>query len=171
VVTQFNHPREVTDESASAVDALLSAGVVVNNQSVLLRGVNDDPDVLASLQSRLVGIGVNPYYVFQCRPVKRVKSSFQVTLSRAYRIVEDAKARLDGHSKRFKFVMSHRSGKIEVVGVMGDWIYFRYHQAKDPDDMGRFFRRRLTPGAGWLDELAERASDESTLDTHGVALS
>jgi len=170
VVTQFNHPREITDQSTAALDALMRSGVVINNQSVLLKDVNDDSEVLAELQRRLVSVGVNPYYVFQCRPVKRVKSTFQVPLARAYRIVEDAKARLDGHAKRFKFVMSHRTGKIEVVGTMNGWMYFRYHQAKDPADIGRFFRRVLVPGAGWLDDLGERPGEPATGDGLGVAV-
>ena len=168
VVTQFNHPREITERSTLAVAALIRSRVIVSNQAVLLKGVNDDPEVLAELQRQLVRIGVGPYYVFQCRPVKRVKSSFQVPLARAYRIVEEAKAQLDGHSKRFKFVMSHRTGKIEVVGIMNDYVYLRYHQAKDPHDIGRFFRRRLTPGAGWLDDLGERQKEPATGDTTGM---
>ncbi len=171
VVTQFNHPREITERSTLAVAALIRSGVMVSNQAVLLKGVNDDPDILAELQSRLVGIGVSPYYVFQCRPVKRVKSSFQIPLARAYRIVEEAKAQLDGHSKRFKFVMSHRTGKIEVVGIMNDYVYLRYHQAKDPDDIGRFFRRSLTPGAGWLDDLGEKQKEPATGDSSGLVAS
>jgi KamA family protein len=170
VVTQFNHPREVTEQSTSAVDALIRSGVIVSNQAVLLKGVNNDPDVLAELQRRLVRIGVSPYYVFQCRPVKRVKSSFQVPLARAYRIVEEAKAMLDGHSKNFKFVMSHRTGKIEIVGIVNDEVYLRYHQAKDQEDIGRFFKRTLTPGAGWLDDLGEKQKEPEPgafFPTHG----
>ena len=170
VVTQFNHPREITKESTAAVAALIDSGVVISNQAVLLRGVNDDPRVLTELQRGLVGAGVNPYYVFQCRPVARVKSAFQVPLARAYEIVEEAKAELDGHSKRFKFVMSHRTGKIEVVGIMDGYVYMRYHQAKNPGNMGKFFRRRLTPGAGWLDDLGERPIDPATGDTAGLVV-
>ncbi len=155
VVTQFNHPREITEQSTAAIDALIRSGVVISNQAVLLRGVNDDSDVLADLQRGLVRIGVNPYYVFQCRPVRRVQTTFQISLGRAYRIIEQAKARLDGHSKQFRFVMSHRTGKIEIVGVRNDEIYLRYHQAKNPDDIGRFFVRRLPPGAGWLHDLGD----------------
>ena len=153
VVTQFNHPKEITKESADAIDALMCSDVVVNNQTVLLHGVNDNPEILAELQNKLVGIGVNPYYVFQCRPVKRVKSHFQVPLYKGYEIVEDAKKKLNGHSKRFKYIMSHQTGKIEIVGIMDEYIYFKYHQAKDYDDIGKFFKRKLNKTAGWLDEL------------------
>jgi lysine 2,3-aminomutase len=153
VVTQFNHPREITQKATEAVDSLIRASVIVNNQAVLLRGVNDDPDTLAELQNKLVSIGVNPYYVFQCRPVKRVKNYFQVPLYRGYEIVEAAKKKLNGHSKRFKYIMSHQRGKIEIVGIMDGYIYFKYHQAKAPEDLGTFFKRKLNKTAGWLDEL------------------
>jgi len=153
VVTQFNHPREITQDSVAAVESLICSDVIVNNQTVLLRGVNDNPETLAELQNKLVGIGVNPYYVFQCRPVKRVKSQFQVPLYKGYKIVEDAKKLLNGHSKRFKYIMSHLSGKIEMVGIRDDYIYFKYHQAKDYDNIGKLFKNRLNKTAGWLDEL------------------
>ncbi len=153
VVTQFNHPREIAERSIYAIDRLLSAGVSVNNQAVLLKGVNDEPETLAELLNRLVAIGVSPYYVFQCRPVKHVKHNFQVPLYRGYEIVESAKRRLNGFSKRFKFIMSHQTGKIEIVGIIGDEIYLKYHQARDPQNVGKFFKRKLNRTAGWLDEL------------------
>jgi len=153
VVTQFNHPREITAEATGAVSRLIRAGVIVDNQTVLLKGVNDDPETLAELQNKLVSIGVIPYYLFQCRPVKRVKSYFQVPLYKGYEIVEAAKERLNGHSKRFKYMMSHRTGKIEIVGVMDDYIYFKYHQAHVPANIGKFFKRKINKTAGWLDEL------------------
>jgi lysine 2,3-aminomutase len=153
VVTQFNHPRELTPSAVSAVDRLLGAGLVVSNQAILLKGVNDEPGTLTDLLRRLVGIGVSPYYVFQCRPVKCVKRRFQVPLAGGYRIIENAKRMLDGPSKCFRYVMSHRSGKIEIVGISGDYIYLKYHQARDASNLGRFFKRRLTEGAGWLNDL------------------
>lgn len=154
VVTHFNHPREITDKAIGAVDELLKAGVVISNQAVLLKGVNDHPDVLAELQNKLVGSGIVPYYVFQCRPVKRVKRQFQVSLYRGYNIVEEAKKKLSGHGKRFKYIMSHRTGKIEIIGLDEDCIYFKYHQAKDSRDMGKFFKRKLDKKACWLDDLS-----------------
>ena len=152
IVTHFNHPREITQEATDAVGALINSGVIVDNQTVLLKGVNDDPTIMAELLNRLVGIGINPYYIFQCRPVKRVKSNFQVPLKRGYEIVEEAKKLLNGHSKRFRYVMSHRTGKIEIVGLTEDEFYFKYHQAKEKD-IGRFFSKPMNETAGWLDDL------------------
>lgn len=155
VVTQFNHPNEITEDSIAAIDRLMSAGVVVNNQTVLLKGVNDDPAVLSNLQSGLVSIGVNPYYVFQCRPVARVKKTFQVPIYDGYRIVEDAKKLLSGHSKRFRYIMSHHTGKIEILGILDGRFLFKYHQAKDSSNQGRIFTREVDKTATWLDELVE----------------
>jgi len=153
VQTQFNHPKEITEKTTAAVNSLTRAGVTVNNQTVLLKGVNDDPETLAELQNGLVGIGVDPYYVFQCRPVKRVKNNFQVTLRRGYEIVEDAKRMLSGPAKRFKYVMSHKTGKIEIVGASENHMYFKYHQAKNPNNIGKFFKREVGETTGWLDTL------------------
>ena len=153
IVTHFNHPHEVTPQSIGAVDNLLEAGVLVSNQTVLLRGVNDNSDTLATLMDRLVGIGVMPYYVFQCRPVKRVKHHFQVPLCEGVRIVEKAKASCNGLSKRFKYIMSHITGKLEILGIMHGEIYFKYHEAKDRENLGVMFKCQVNQDAGWLDDL------------------
>ncbi|MEM2099436.1 MAG: KamA family radical SAM protein [Candidatus Bathyarchaeia archaeon] len=161
VVTHFNHPREITPQSVKAVSNLIKAGVLLSNQTVLLRGVNDDPATLATLMKGLVSIGVTPYYVFQCRPVRRVKHYFQVPICEGVRIVEEAKASCDGHSKRFKYVMSHRTGKIEILGIMGGDIYFKYHEAKDKAKLGIIFKRRVDENAGWLDDFSGEDNDRS----------
>ena len=153
VVTQFNHPREITPQSIRAVSNLIESGVMLSNQTVLLRGVNDDQETLANLMDDLVSIGVTPYYVFQCRPVKRVKHHFQVPICEGVRIVEKAKAKGNGHSKRFKYVMSHITGKIEILGIMNGDVYFKYHEAKDRKNLGVMFRRRVDENAGWLDDF------------------
>ena len=161
VVTQFNHPREITSQSIGAVSKLVDSGVLLSNQTVLLKGVNDDPDILASLMNKLVGIGVTPYYVFQCRPVKRVKSHFQVPLCRGARIVEKAKAKCNGQSKRFKYIMSHRTGKIEILGIFDGKIFFKYHEAKDRENLGLMFNLPADEKAAWLDDFAENASSNN----------
>jgi lysine 2,3-aminomutase len=68
--TQFNHPRELTPESAAACDRLLRAGVPVSNQSVLLRGINDNVETQTKLCNGLLKIKVRPYYLFQCDEVQ-----------------------------------------------------------------------------------------------------
>ena len=153
VVTQFNHPREITPQSIRAINNLIQSGLILSNQTVLLRGVNDTPDTLSSLMDSLVSIGVNPYYVFQCRPVKRVKNHFQVPICEGVRIVEKTKAKGNGLAKRFKYIMSHITGKIEILGILRDEIYFKYHEAKDRKHLGIMFKRRVNETAGWLDDF------------------
>ena len=153
IVTQFNHPREITKQSTKAVDNLIKAGVIMNNQTVLLKGVNDNPMTIVKLQNSLVSIGVNPYYLFQCRPVKRVKQNFQVPLHRAIEIVEETKKHCNGLSKRFRFIMSHRTGKIEILGIFDGEIYFKYHQAKNRNKIGKIFKRPIDENDGWIEDL------------------
>ena len=67
--TQFNHAREITGESAAACERLLTAGIPVSNQSVLLKGVNDNYETMRDLLYGLARISVRPYYLFQMDPV------------------------------------------------------------------------------------------------------
>ncbi len=153
ITTQFNHPKEITKKSIAAITALSRSNLTINNQTVLLKDINDDPNILANLQAKLVSVGINPYYIFQCRPVKRIKTSFQIPLKKSYAIIEEASKKLDGLSKRFNYVMSHRTGKIEITGIMGNYIYFKYHQARNPKNIGKCFKKKINNEAGWLDDL------------------
>ena len=150
ITTQFNHPKEITPESIAAINKLLDAGIIINNQTVLLKGVNDNSAVMAELQSLLTKIGVVPYYIFQCRPGKRIASNFQVPLYRACDIIEETRSTLDGFSKRFRFIMSHKIGKIEILGRIGELLYFKYHQSKNKQLRGKMFHRKLQKNDCWL---------------------
>ena len=150
-VTQFNHPREITKESSAAVHALKKIGLSVYNQTVLLKGINDDVSTLSKLFSLLTTIGCRQYYVFQCRPVKGVKNRFQLPLSEGVQIVEQAKALQSGAAKNFKFCLSHPRGKIEILGIFeNDKLLFKFHEAKDQSECGKIFTLNLPPQAGWL---------------------
>ena len=155
IVTHFNHPREITEQSIQAVKLLREAGLIVRNQTVLMRSVNDDAQVLAELMRKLTSIGVVPYYIFQCRPVTGVGTQFQVPLAEGYQIVETARASLNGQAKCFRFVMSHPTGKIELVGpaegASVSRMIFKYNQAKAPEDLGRVFICELKEGQAWLE--------------------
>ena len=95
VNTHFNHPAELTPRAARACERLVDAGIPVGNQTVLLRGVNDDPDTLETLFRGLVRIRVRPYYLLQCDPV-RGAGHFRVPLARGRRIERTLRARLSG---------------------------------------------------------------------------
>jgi len=115
VNTQFNHPNEVTEASARAVDRLIRHGICVNNQSVLLRGVNDDPEIIKTLCRKLVKIKVRPYYLFQCDQVEGAEH-FRTRISKGIEIMEN----LRGHTTGFSiptFVVDgpEGTGKIPVM--------------------------------------------------------
>lgn len=69
LATHFNHPQELTAETAIAAERLLRAGIPVVNQSVLLAGVNDDAETLAQLCTGLLRQRIKPYYLFHGDPV------------------------------------------------------------------------------------------------------
>jgi lysine 2,3-aminomutase len=63
--THFNHPRELTPESKKACEMLANAGIPIGNQTVLLKGVNDDPETMKKLVQGLLKMRVRPYYIYQ----------------------------------------------------------------------------------------------------------
>ncbi len=163
LMIHFDHPRELTTEARRAIEAVQQAGCTVVHQCPLLRGVNDCPEVLAELLGELAALGVSPYYLFQNRPVAG-NAGFVVPLAEGYRIIESAKAGVSGLAKRVRYVMSHATGKVEVLAVSGDQIYLKYHQARNPADAGRLIQSLLPPGAAWLDDLPGFSSNRQPLD-------
>lgn len=93
--THFNHPRELTPEAEAACRRLADAGIPLGNQTVLLRGVNDDAVLLADLFRKLLRTRVRPYYLFQCDLVRGVEH-FRTPISKGIEIMEYLRGRLDG---------------------------------------------------------------------------
>ncbi|MCS7116177.1 MAG: KamA family radical SAM protein [Nitrososphaerota archaeon] len=89
----FNHPREVNEESARACGLLADAGIPLGSQTVLLRGVNDDPSTMKLLMQKLLTIRVRPYYLFQADPVKGTYH-FRTTVEQGLKIMQE----LIGHT-------------------------------------------------------------------------
>ncbi|MBQ6670344.1 MAG: KamA family radical SAM protein [Firmicutes bacterium] len=153
LITQFNHPREITEESVKAVRCMQERGIQVRNQTVLLRGVNDDPKVLGELLRKFTRISVVPYYIFQCRPVTGVKERFQVPLLEGVKIVDAAKNMQNGPGKAVRYAMSHPLGKIEILGELSEGeMLFKFHQSKYPKNASRIFTVKLSPDTAWLDD-------------------
>lgn len=94
--THFNHPNEVTPESAAACARLADAGVPLGNQSVLLRGVNDCVHVMKHLVHELVKMRVRPYYIYQC-DLSMGLEHFRTPVSKGIEIIEG----LRGHTSGF----------------------------------------------------------------------
>jgi lysine 2,3-aminomutase len=95
VMTHFNHPKELTREAVRACERLADGGFPVMNQTVLLRGVNDDPATLETLFRGLVRARVRPYYLLQADPV-RGSAHLRTPLARGIAIIEALQGRLTG---------------------------------------------------------------------------
>jgi lysine 2,3-aminomutase len=91
----FNHPREVTREAAVACDRLLRCGIPLNNQAVLLRGVNDDADTMRALVHALMRIKVRPYYLYHCDNV-RGAHHFRTSIAEGIAIIEALRGHTSG---------------------------------------------------------------------------
>ncbi len=87
VNTHFNHPREITPESTKACERLLKVGIPVSNQTVLLKGINDSPEVMRALFCGLEKIMVRPYYLFHCDAVKGT-DHFRTDIRKGIEIME-----------------------------------------------------------------------------------
>jgi lysine 2,3-aminomutase len=160
MMAHFDHPRELTEPAIEALNTLMECGVVCVNQCPIIKGVNDSAEVLIELFRKLAFIGCPPYYLFQGRPTAG-NEPYEVPLVRGYQIFEEAKRHLSGLGKRARFVMSHESGKIEMVGLDDSHIYLRYHRAKNPADEGRFMVFERDDNAYWLDQLCPTGSCNS----------
>ncbi|WP_438434227.1 KamA family radical SAM protein [Gorillibacterium sp. sgz500922] len=151
LMAHVDHPRELTAEAIRAFRAMQEAGAVVMNQTPILRGINDDAAVLGELLDRLSWEGIAPYYFFINRPVAGNRD-FVVPLERAYRLTEEAKARTSGLGKRVRLVMSHASGKIEILAIEHGKAFLKYHQSRD-GHYGKLMLLHCPPEAAWFDEL------------------
>lgn len=158
IMTHFNHPREITPEAEKAVKLLLDAGAILANQTPLLRGVNDDANVLAELFDKLSFIGVPPYYVFQGRPVSGNKM-FAVPIEEGLNIFEKARTKVSGLARRARYAMSHASGKVEIMGMTDEHIFFKYQRSAHEANKGRIMIFERNPDAYWLDDYTELVAD------------
>ncbi len=93
--TQFNHPLEITPEAEAAVDRLIGAGVLVGNQSVLLKGINNDKNVMKKLVHELLRIRVRPYYIFNCKRLQGIRH-FRASVADGLNIMENLRGYTSG---------------------------------------------------------------------------
>lgn len=156
LMAHFNHPREMTEITMQAIEQLHKAGIVVVNQTPVLNEVNSDPDTFMHLFRKLSFAGVSPYYVFQCRP-SLGNRFFQTPVELSYDIIQQACHACSGLAKRARFVMSHATGKIEVVGKTTNHVVMRYHQAADSANIGKTMIFRSNPMAHWFDDYRHHA--------------
>jgi len=160
--THFNHANEVTPEAAAACDRLLRSGVPVNNQSVLLRGVNDTVESQMKLCHALLRIKVRPYYLFHCDEVQGTEH-LRTPVEVGIQIIEGLRGHTSGLAvPTFVIDLPHGGGKVSlqpnyVLAQSEEGWMLRNYQ-------GRFFYFR-NPAASPDKELVAEAAGQTTDST------
>ncbi len=152
LMAHFDHPRELTQEAIEGIDCFIRNGVICVNQCPMIKGVNDDPDVLADMYAKLSQIGCPPYYLFQGRPTAG-NEPYELSIVEGWNIFQKVIQRGSGLACRARFVMSHETGKIEILAIDNRYMYMRYHRAHDPELRGKFMIFHRDDEAYWLDDL------------------
>ncbi|MBM3943505.1 MAG: KamA family radical SAM protein [SAR202 cluster bacterium] len=147
--THFNHPNEVTPEAGRAARELLRAGVPVNNQSVLLRGINDSVEVYTKLVHELLKIRVRPYYLFHADQVRGTEH-LRTPVETGLKIIEALRGHTSGLGvPTFVVDVPGGGGKIplqpnyvlswaedEIVLRNFEWKIFHYRNPRPTDHKG-----------------------------------
>ena len=126
--TQFNHPREITPQAEAACARLASAGIPLGNQSVLLRGINDNVDTMKTLCRELMRIRVRPYYLYQAQ-ILRGTRHFRAPIEKGVEIIHGLQGYTSGLAVP-KYLLDTPYGKIPltdsyVIGREGDEVVMR----------------------------------------------
>ncbi|WP_457640574.1 KamA family radical SAM protein [Persephonella sp.] len=135
LVTHFNHPDEITNETKKAVKNILSTGTPVLNQTVLLKGINDEKGILEKLMRSLLKVKIKPYYLFYCDPTKGVLH-FRTDIKKGIEILEHLRGRLSGLGiPTYALDLPDGMGKVPllpdyIVEKNGNHIVFRNYENK-----------------------------------------
>lgn len=113
--THFNHPSEITAASKKACEMLADAGIPLGNQTVLLKGVNDDARIMAKLMKKLLTIRVKPYYIYQTDLVKGT-NHFRTKISKGIEIMHSLRGFTSGMAVPYYVVdLPNGGGKTPVL--------------------------------------------------------
>jgi lysine 2,3-aminomutase len=113
--THFNHPSEITTESRKACAMLADAGLPLGNQSVLLKGVNDDPALFVELNQKLLTMRVKPYYIFQADYVQG-SNHFRTPIETGLSVIEALRGHTSGLAvPHYVIDVPGGGGKIAII--------------------------------------------------------
>jgi KamA family protein len=148
----FDHPREITLATEQALATLREVGCILTAQIPLMQGVNATVDVLEQLFKRLHRLGVLPQYLFHPRPVKHALH-FQLPIAAGLQLVEAVRQRCNGSVKRFRYILTHTDGKLELVGLTpspASQLIGRWHQQRRGCDRPEILLWPLDNQMVWL---------------------
>lgn len=146
VNVHFEHPMEITEQSIKACEMLADAGIPLHNQNVLLKGVNDNPQVMKDLNQKLLKMRVRPYYLFQADLVKGTEH-FRVSTEKGLEIIKSMRGSTSGLCLPHFAVDVPGGGKIPLLP---DYLKF---QTKDKMILENFEGKLVT----WPEPQAEIA--------------
>jgi len=134
VITHFNHPAEITLQSKEACVMLADTGIPLGNQTVLLKGVNDDPGVMKKLMQKLLTVRVRPYYIHHADPV-RGTAHFRTSVSRGLDILKALRGHTTGLAVPYYMIdLPGGKGKVPVlpedVERRGNTLLIRSYQGE-----------------------------------------
>lgn len=113
--THFNHPWEITKESSEACALLSDAGIPLGNQTVLLRGVNDDPEVMKELMKKLLTLRIRPYQLHHMDPVRGTKH-FRTSIDRGLKIMNQLRGYISGMAiPHYMIDLPGGKGKVPIL--------------------------------------------------------
>ena len=132
--THFNHSSEITQESARACLRLINAGIPVGNQTVLLKGVNDDPSVMKELMQKLLTIRVKPYYIHHMDLVQGT-SHFRTSIEQGKKIMAGLRGHTSGMATPYYVIdLPKGKGKVPIlpddVKRNGNVFYIRNYRGE-----------------------------------------
>jgi lysine 2,3-aminomutase len=111
----FTHPDELTKETRRACEMLADAGIPLGSQTVLLKGINDDPATMKDLMHRLLTVRVRPYYIYQCDLIPG-SSHFRTTVESGINIIENMRGHTSGYAvPQFVIDAPGGGGKIPIL--------------------------------------------------------
>lgn len=131
--THFNHPWEITPEAKKACEMLADAGIPLGNQAVLMKGVNDDSDVMLELMRKLLAMRVKPYYLYQA-DITKGANHFRTTVSKGLEIMDKLRGHTSGLAIPYYVIDAPGGGgKIPllpqyVIGRAGNQVILRNYK-------------------------------------------
>lgn len=162
VNTHFNHPWEITEESTRACELLANNGVPVGNQMVIMKGVNDDPQVVKELMQKLLKIRVRPYYMYMADETKGA-NHFRTSIETGLKIAEALRGHTSGLAVPHfvidapggggkipllpNYVLHKDEEKIILRNFKNEvYSYKNYADKNNPDGVGKKRKRKNSNG-------------------------
>lgn len=132
----FTHPNELTPETAKACNMLANAGIPLGSQTVLLKGVNDKPEIMSKLFTGLLKIRVRPYYMYACDLITG-SSHFRTSIKTGLNIIQNIRGYISGYGvPQFIIDAPNGGGKIPILpeyvkGYDGDKLLLKNYKGED----------------------------------------